>query len=98
MPQTAGSGNAGRWNKYVANLYEYGRNLIGIEEIPVTPPSHQEALKAILAQFDSYKSNCTACQAYYDNDVDLIGVPDICEDCNLICREKLLEAARECDA
>lgn len=56
--------------------------------------SHVKAINAVLEQFDSYKSNCVGCEKM----MDCWDVTDICEEHDLICREKLLESARELDA
>jgi hypothetical protein len=61
--------------------------------------THAEAIKEVLEQFDSYKSNCLGCRI---GDIDCVddiyhSISDICENNNLICREKLLEAAEELD-
>lgn len=59
--------------------------------------SHKEAIDAVLEQFDSYKSNCLECKKEvccpggYDN--YYTDLADVCEENNLICREKLLAAA-----
>ncbi len=59
--------------------------------------THVEAIKEILEQFDRYKSNCLGCKkAESCDDVDW-DFTDNCENNNLICREKLLEAADELD-
>lgn len=54
---------------------------------------HVEALKEIFKQFDSYKSNCEGCEKV----MDCCGNSDICENNDLICRNKLMEAAEELD-
>lgn len=55
---------------------------------------HKEALAAILEQFKGYSSNCSGC----DKTCPDCGNPDICDDNDLICEEKLKEAAEELDA
>ena len=49
--------------------------------------TNKQAIMDIFDQFDRYTSNCYGC----DN-------TDLCEDNELICRKKLIEAAEELDS
>ncbi len=58
--------------------------------------THVEALDELFKQFDSYKSNCIRCDINICGDCNLQAI-EVCDDFELICRNKLLEAARELD-
>ena len=63
--------------------------------------NHVEAINAVLNQFDSYNSDCFSCEKSVDGSCGRLNcvkdMDGICDDNNLICREKLLLAAEECD-
>ena len=58
--------------------------------------THKQAIMDIFAQFDRYKSNCYGCELQCKN--DRCDNTDLCEDNELICRKKLIEAAEELDS
>lgn len=62
---------------------------------------YNKIVEEVLAQFDSYTTNCTGCKKEvcipapdhnYTTDIS-----DVCDDHSLICREKLVQAAEEID-
>lgn len=59
--------------------------------------SYKEAMKDILSQFDSYKSNCAHCYKKYPCGDWNEDMSEICDYNETICRNKLLEAAMELD-